>query len=405
MVLGLGLVSLTADMVADGGRSLYGPLLGLLGASGLVVGLVTGAAEGASLLLRVVVGPLADRFGHHWNWTIAGYGATAVCIPLLAVAPFVGAAGLAFATTLILVERVGKAVRSPSKTALLAHAAGAVGRGRGFGVHKTLDLVGAVSGPLLVAAVLAGTGALWPSMLVLVVPGIATMVLLLWMRRRVPDPSIYDPGAGATEATGSAPVPVTWWGSVLGRGLPAEFFAFAAAVGLTTGGLVSYGIVSYHFTREGLVAMPVVPVVFALGMAAAAIAALVNGWLYDRIGPRVLLVLPLLVALVPPLTLGGSVGWALAGILCWGGASGLQDSTIKALVADLVPARRRATAYGVFAAIQGIAALAGGVVVGALYDTSLALLAPVVAASQALAAALLVAVLLRRRPGRDPARS
>jgi MFS family permease len=401
MVVGLGLVSLTADMVADGGKSLYGPLLGALGASGLVVGLVTGAAEGVSLLLRVVVGPLADRLGNHWNWTIAGYGMTAVCIPLLALAPWFGAAGLAFATCLILVERVGKAVRSPSKTALLAHAAGAVGRGRGFGVHKTLDLIGALSGPLLVAAVLAVTGAMWPSMLVLIVPGILTMALLFWLRRRVPDPSIYEPTATREPLVSeTAPAPLTWWGQALGRGLPGEFFTYAAAVGLTTGGLVSYGIISFHFIGEGLVALPVIPVVFALGMAAAAIAALANGWLYDRVGPRVLLILPLLVALVPPLTLGGNLGWALTGIVCWGCASGLQDSTIKALVADMVPASRRATAYGVFAAIQGLAALVGGAAVGALYDSSLTLLVPLVATSQALAFALLVAVLLRRRPSR-----
>ncbi len=186
-----------------------------------------------------------------------------------------------------------------------------MGRGRGFGVHKSLDLIGAVSGPLLVAAVLAGTGVLWPSMLVLIVPGILTMALLFWMRRRVPDPSIYDPTRGATDSTRTASEPATWWGQALGRGLPGEFFIYAAAVGLTTGGLVSYGIISFHFTREGLVALPVVPVIFALGMAAAAIAALANGWLYDRVGPRVLLVLPLLVALVPPLTLGGNLGWTL----------------------------------------------------------------------------------------------
>lgn len=163
---------------------------------------------------------------------------------------------------------------------------------------------------------------------------------------------------------------------------------------------MSYGVISFHFTREGLVAIPVVPVVFALGMVAAAIAALATGWLYDRVGARVLLVLPVLVAVVPALTLGGNLGWVLVGILCWGSASGLQDSTIKALVADMVPAARRATAYGVFAAIQGFAALGGGAVVGALYDTSLTLLVPLVAASQALAAALLVAVLVRRRPRR-----
>ncbi|HEX5335316.1 MAG TPA: MFS transporter, partial [Propionicimonas sp.] len=318
MVVGLGLVSLTADMVADGGKALYGPLLGALGASALIVGLVTGAAEGVSLLLRLAVGPLADRLGNHWNWTIAGYAMTAVCIPLLAVAPFIGSAGLLFATCLIIAERVGKAVRSPSKTALLAHAAGAVGRGRGFGVHKTLDLIGAITGPLLVAAVLAATGAIWPSMLVLLVPGALTMVLLLWMRRRVPDPSVYEPMPAQEGPESATQEPGNWWAQAFGEGLPREFFTYAAAVGLTTGGLVSYAIVSFHFTKVGLIAVPAIPVVFSLAMAAAAIAALANGWLYDRLGPRVLLVLPLLVALVPLLTLTGSLGWALTGMVCWG---------------------------------------------------------------------------------------
>ncbi|NTW41800.1 MAG: MFS transporter, partial [Cellulomonadaceae bacterium] len=142
MVVGLGFVSLAADMVADGGKSIFGPFLGSLGASALTIGLVMGAAEAVSLILRLVAGPLADRSGNHWSWTITGYGVTAVCIPLLAVAPALGGAGLVVAATLILVERAGKAVRSPSKSALLAHAAGAVGRGRGFAVHKTLDLIG-----------------------------------------------------------------------------------------------------------------------------------------------------------------------------------------------------------------------------------------------------------------------
>ena len=397
MVVGLGFVSLTADMVADGGKSLYGPLLASLGASGLLVGLVTGASETASLVLRLVAGPLADRDGNHWRWTITGYGMTAACIPLLAIAPFAGAAGLALASGLIILERVGKAVRSPSKTALLAHAAGAVGRGRGFGVHKSLDLFGAFSGPLLAAAVLALGGGLWLALLVLVVPGVASMMLLGWLHARVPDPSVYDPQSPARTGVPHPRVEGSWWSRALGRDLSGVFFVYAAAVALTTGGLVSYGIISYHFVQRGLIGLPVIPVVFAGAMAAAAVAALVTGWLYDRIGSRVLLGLPVLVAVVPPLTLDGHVAWALLGMGVWGFASGLQDSTIKALVADLVPAARRATAYGVFAAIQGIAALGGGAVIGALYDVSLAWLSVLIAVSQFVAFVLLVGVLRARR--------
>ena len=102
-------------------------------------------------MLRLVSGPFADRSGRYWSLTIVGYGLTAVCVPLMAVAPFLGGAGLAFGAAMVLLERTGKAVRSPSKSALLAHAARAVGRGRGFAVHKALDQVGAFAGPLLVA--------------------------------------------------------------------------------------------------------------------------------------------------------------------------------------------------------------------------------------------------------------
>ena len=101
-------------------------------------------------------------------------------MPLLAVTPFLGAAGLAVGCLLVLAERTGKAVRSPAKSTLLAHAAGPVGLGRGFGVHKALDQVGAFAGPLLVAGVVAATGALWPALAVLAVPGAASIALLVW---------------------------------------------------------------------------------------------------------------------------------------------------------------------------------------------------------------------------------
>jgi hypothetical protein len=92
-VVGFGVVSLAADMVYEGARSVYGPLLGALGASALVVGAVTGAGEAAALILRLVSGPWADRTRRYWMLTIAGYALTAVCVPLLALTPFLGPAG------------------------------------------------------------------------------------------------------------------------------------------------------------------------------------------------------------------------------------------------------------------------------------------------------------------------
>lgn len=426
VVLMFGGVSLAADMVYEGARSMYGPLLGALGASALVVGVVTGAGEAMALVLRFVFGPLADRTGRYWTLTILGYGLTAVCVPLLAVTPFLGAAGLAVGIVLILLERSGKAVRSPSKSALLAHVAAGVGRGRGFGVHKAMDQVGAFLGPLVVAAVLAVAGVMWPAFLVLAVPGAAAMVLLAVLRAQVPDPSVYDgsretpagtavvPGSGSDVApsspdpavapSSSGPVAGTtaprglraWLAESVGAGLPPEFFRYAVAASLTTGGLVTFGVISFHLTTTELVPVAVVPLVYAGAMAVEALAALLVGSVYDRVGSRVLYVVPVLVAIVPALALSSTLAAVLAGVLVWGFAFGVQDSTVKALVAELVAAPRRATAYGVFAGIQGALAVVGGAVVGWLYDVSLPALVVMVALSQAAALVLLVSTLRRR---------
>lgn len=395
MVTGLGLVSLFADMAADGGKALYGPLLGSLGSSALVVGLVMGLSEATSLILRLATGSLADRKGNHWGWTIAGYGLTAVCIPLLAVSPFLGAAGVAVASSLIIIERVGKAFRSPSKTALLAHAAKAVGRGKGFGVHKMLDMIGAVSGPLLVAAILAAQKRIWLALVVLALPGLITMLILFTLRAKVPDPSIYS---GEEAKSLSKVQGMSFWEQVIGRDLPGQFFVYALAVGLCTGGLVSFGIVGYHLETSGLVPLALIPLVFAAAMGVGSLAAFLNGFAYDRVGSRVLWILPFLVALVPVLALSDSTSLALVGMALWGFATGLQDSTIKAVVADLVPQDRLASAYGVFAAVQGLAALAGGVLAGWLYDSSRTALIAVVSLAQVVA--LVLFVMTSRRTAR-----
>ena len=387
-VAAFGLVSLSADMVYEGMRSVSGPFLGSLGASALTVGVVTGAGEAIALALRVVTGPLADRSGRYWGLTILGYAMTAVCVPLLALAPYLGAAGLAVASILILLERTGKAVRSPSKSALLAHMAKPVGRGRGIAVHKALDQVGAFAGPLVVAAMLGLTGLYWPGFAILAIPGVVAMLLLFQLQRRtamLDDATVAeDPGADAGSNAS------TTTGTRRPARLPRSFYAFALSGAAGTLGLMTFGVISYHLVKADLVSAALVPVVYAMAMGLEAVAALATGFTYDRIGHRVLLVLPVLIALVPPLAFAGKVLPALAGVAVWGFATGIQDSTVKALVADLVPASGLATAYGAFAAFQGAAALGGGVLAGALYADHLGLLVVLVAVLQVVSLALLL---------------
>ena len=378
VVAGFGVVSLAADLVYEGARSIYGPLLGVLGASALVVGLVTGAGEAMALLLRLVSGSMADRTGRYWALTISGYALTAICVPLLAVTPLLAGGGLACAIVLILAERTGKAVRSPAKSALLAAAASQVGLGRGFAVHKALDQIGAFAGPLIVAGVIAATGLIWPALAILAIPGALAIGLLLSIRT-------------SSGLAFSRPAP-----EAAGKGkLPATFWLFAAAAGLATAGLVTFGLISFHASTLGLIPIAVVPILYAAAMAAGAVAALGSGWLFDRWHARVLYALPLLGAAVPALSLSTTVTAVVVGVLLWGAALGVQDSTVKALVADLVAAPRRATAYGLFAAVQGGAALGGGALAGILYEQSRTALAIVFAGLQLVALVLLVVTLRR----------
>jgi MFS family permease len=388
-VLGFGLVSLAADVVSDGARPLAGPLLAQLGASALLVGLVTGGAEAAAQILRLVFGPWADRTRRYWTFTLAGYALTVVSIPLLALAPVTGAAGLVLACTLILGDRVGKAVRSPAKTVLLAAAAKPIGRGRGFAVHKSLDLAGALLGPLLVSAVLAVTGVLTAAFAVLALPASAAMFLLVRLRRRVPDPGAR---AQAEQPTSSSPPTAAQPPPVI----TGAFLLFGVAAFFWSAGLVAFGVISFHLTTTAAVPVAVIPLLYAAAMGAAALGALASGVVYDRTGGAVLLVLPLLIAAVPVLALAPATGFILAGVLAWGTATGVQDSTVKALIADLVPELRQGTAYGVFAAFEGAGALAGGALYGALYEAR-PLLVGSVGVLQAVAVVVLLAALRKSR--------
>lgn len=377
-VVVFGVVSMLADVVYEGARSITGPLLASFGASAALVGLVTGVGEAAALVLRLGSGPLADRTGRFWAWTIGGYALTLASVPLLGVAGV-----LWMACALVIAERVGKAVRSPAKDTLLSHATSAVGRGRGFAVHEALDQVGALAGPLLVAAGLAATGSYRPTLLALAVPGVLVLGLLVWLRIRVPHPAEYEHGIEPVRPGAAAPRarrPLR---------LPAAFWTYAAFSALTMSGFATFGVLSYHLATRHLVPVATIPLVYAAVMGVDALAALATGYAYDRHGRRVLAALPVLAAAVPPLAFAGAPAVAIAGSLVWGAAVGVQESTMRAAVADLVPADRRATGYGLFAAAYGGAAAIGGVLAGFLYARSVPALIAVTAAIQAASLILL----------------
>jgi MFS family permease len=384
-VIWFGVASMLADVTYEGARSMTGAYLATLGASGALVGAVTGAGEAIGLSGRLVSGPLADKTRAYWGLALGGYVLTAVTVPLMGLTSI-----LWIVCGLVLAERMGKALRRPAKDVMLSHATAAVGRGKGFAVHQAMDQVGAVVGPLAVAAVFAVTGHYAPAFAILAIPGLGVIVLLLWIRRSVPDPSIYEPALKRSKGSPALPTG--------GKGLGRPYWEYLAFATMTTVGYTTFGVLSFHLVHEKLVTSAShIAIIYAIAMGVDGLAALAAGALFDRWGRHVLIVVPLLAAAVPVLGFSSSARLAIMGIMVWSAIVGIQDSVMRAAVADLVVAERRGTAYGYFAGALGAAALVGGVMTGALYQTSRPLLIAVIGVVE-LGALVMYIVWARRLP-------
>lgn len=362
-MLAFGFVSLLADMVYEGARSIIGPYLATLGASATVVGVVAGAAEFIGYGLRVVTGYAVTRSRHYWTWTIAGYALTVLSVPLIGTTGMLVPALLLYGT-----ERLGKAVRSPAKDTLLSFAAAGTGRGSAFGVHQALDQTGALLGPLLLAAVLAWRdGDYRLAFGVLIVPGVLVLVLLLWLRGRVPDPRAYERPEVAAVVQAQADQAADPVEAVRREPLPGRFWEYVAAVAVLSCGVATFPLIAYHAEVRGLLGDATIPLLFAVAMAVDGLSGLVVGRVYDARGSRVLFVVPLAAA-ASVVAFLDSRAWLWVGVAIWGIVNGVLDSTVKAVVTELVPGGSRAIAFGWLSFVRGVGLLVSGGLLGLAYD-------------------------------------
>ncbi|BAY63556.1 major facilitator superfamily MFS_1 (plasmid) [Nostoc linckia NIES-25] len=348
-VILLGFVSLCADATYEGARSITGAYLGVLGASGTVVGLVAGLGELIGYGFRLVIGYLSDQTRKYWGITTFGYFINTAVVPLLALA-----GRWEVAAALMIAERTGKAIRTPPRDVLLSHAASQVGRGFGFGLHEAMDQIGAVIGPLAVAAVLYLQGGYRSGFAVLIVPAVLGLIVLLIGQRLYPNPRDFE----AHTAT------------LKGEGLPRVFWIYLSAVALIAAGYADFPLIAYHLQKGAIASSNTIPLLYAVAMGVDAIAALIFGRLFDRRGISILIVAVLMSCLFPPLAFLGNSNLALLGMILWGVGMGAQESIMKAAVAGMVPMDKRASAYGIFSAGYGLSWFLGSAFMGILYDRS-----------------------------------
>jgi len=349
----LGVVSLLADMTYEGARSITGPYLALLGASGAVVGIVAGFGELVGYILRLLSGYISDKTGRYWLMTIVGYAVNLLAVPLLALA-----GRWEVAAVLMISERIGKAIRTPSRDAMLSHATKEIGRGWGFGLHEAMDQIGAMLGPLIVAVVLYVKGGYRASFAILLIPALLALSVLLIARYLYPRPKDLEGTSVTLEA----------------KGFPRIFWIYLAAVSLVAAGYVDFPLIAYHFKKAAIASDNWIPVFYAVAMGIDALAALLFGRLFDIKGVSILAVAILVSLFFAPLVFLGGFYSALLGIALWGIGMGAQESIMRAAIAYMVSVNKRGTAYGVFNAGYGLFWFLGSAVMGILYDISIPML-------------------------------
>jgi len=370
IIILFGLISLFGDMAYEASRSVNGPYLKTLGVNAAIVGLVVGLAEFLGYAIRLVSGYLADKTKNYWLFTFIGYGLI-ISVPLLSLA-----GTWQFAVIFIILERLGKALRSPAKDTILSCATKQVGTGFGFGLHEVFDQIGAIAGPLIFACLFLllgrkdhpladyqrGYSLLW-------IPFILMILCLGFTYARLPHPEKLEPVLPEKPATNDKLTRIFWLYTI---------FTFLATLGFT-----NFALIGYHFKTRHVLTDAQIPLFYAIAMAVDALVALIIGKTYDIFkaknknengGLFTLIIIPIFSLFIPILAFSESYTLALSAAIIWGIVMGSHETIMKSAVADLTTFKKRGTGYGIFNTAYGLAMFIGASLMGLLYEKSLVLL-------------------------------
>ncbi|NLC75678.1 MAG: MFS transporter [Clostridiales bacterium] len=358
----MGIVAMFSDMTHEGARSILGEFLSLTGASAATIGFVSGFGELCGYSLRLLSGRLADKTKQYWTLIIVGYTVQVAAIPLLALIP---EHGYIIACMLVIMERVGKAIKKPAKNTLVSFAASEVGQGKGFAYQEFLDQLGAFLGPvmLFIISLVKGTSSLISTyrlcFAILGIPAAITVILVLVSRHKYPHPEEFDKTPDKEEKF------------VFKK----SFVFYMIAICLFAFGFVDFTIITLHVANLKIFPDSTLSLLYAGAMAVDAFAALFFGWLFDKIGLKALIISTLCSALFSCcIFLSSSPAMIVIGIILWGIGMGAQESIMKAAVSGIVPKSMRSTGFGIFETGFGVAWFLGSWALGALYDVNPVLL-------------------------------
>ncbi len=350
-ILALGIVSMLGDIVYESGRGIAPDYLLFLGASALLVGIVSGAGEFLGYAARLISGSLSDKSKAYWLFIFAGYG-------LILAIPLVGFTySIELVVVLLLLERLGKALRSPSRDTVVSIVSKNVGSGKAFGLHEAIDQIGAIIGPLIFSGVLFFTANSYPAAFgMLLIPFALMVIALAYAYKRVGKSVELEVRNARDE---KAPLSR--------RG----FWVYCLAVFLNTVGLIPVALILFSGSSilQPMGQAWMAPLLYVVVQAVDAPMALVSGHLFDKLGMKIL-GLPFALSVFPVffVSFGGLVG-VIGACVVFGLVLGMQESIYRAAVCEFIPLWKRGTAYGVFNTVLGLGTLASGVVFGFFIDS------------------------------------
>ena len=381
-IIFFGIVSLFSDMTHEGASSIRGAYFTILGASAGAIGFVSGLGELIGYSMRYVFGRIADKRKNYWFMTIFGYVIDVLAVPALAL---VGENGWIAAAILLIIQRMGKAIKKPAKDTIMSFAASQEGVGKSFGIQEMLDQIGAFLGPVLLYLVMLfkTTGTTFEiystCFAVLAIPGAITIIMLLITRKKFPNPENFEP-----EAKEFVPFE-----------MKKSFKYYIMGISLFAFGFIDYSLVIMHISRNftsiagglaetsSIINSGTIPLLYAVAMLVDAVAALVFGYMYDKKGVKVLVLSTIISAPFSAFVfLGKSVPMVIFGVVLWGIGMGAQESILKAAVTTMVPKSSRATGYGIFVFFFGIFWFLGSWLLGVLYDVSVPIMVVVSVVAQ-----------------------
>ena len=390
-VFAISLVSLLNDASSE----IIYPFLPLflaitLGASPAAIGIIEGAAESVSSLLKLFAGYWSDRLGRRKGMVVFGYALASVMRPLLALA-----ASWQQVLGIRLADRVGKGIRSAPRDAMIADASMPSERGLAFGFHRAMDHTGAVIGPLIGLALLlvvaenrnTPTISDYRTLFLLAsIPALAAVLVAAFFVRETRRAPHANPAEKPRLSL---------------RGFDGNFKRFLAILALFTLSNSSDAFLLLR-ARDAGVSIATIPLLWAALHASKVLSSLIGGDLSDRLGRRTLIASGwLLYAVVyAGFAFVSSVGEVWGLFLLYGVYFGLVEGAEKALVADLVGPAQRGTAYGLYNLAFGITVLPASLLMGALWNWFGATTAFLVSAAIGAAAALLLISFVR--PGALP---